>query len=191
VFWGLDAKKCVDEVKKGATVRLEGKKVVREYAKDGELRMSHEIHRPRGGKLSLEVISAGREQHPGNPIEVKGIVKYDPELKMSPGGKVYMRITVEASEVKLDGQEVDAKSNQKQTAVFWEKAAENLAATVKRGMPVAIKGELVTREYEDREHNRKTGSEIHKAQLEQLELGKKNGTAQGKGGRARDADLER
>jgi single-strand DNA-binding protein len=165
VFWGADATEVVEKAKQGAKVLLSGERKVREYQKDGETRTNAEIHRG-----TLEVLAPPREK--GKPIELKGVVINSPELMQTKSGKFFTRVTVEPTVLRVDGQERDPKTNGPETAVFWDKDATEYARTVKKGMEVAIAGQLTSREYTDRAGEAKTASEIQKASLGVLDRSK-------------------
>jgi single-stranded DNA-binding protein len=198
VFWRGDAAAVEQEskqgeLKQGAIVRLEGKRVERPWGKEGQERVSHEIHEmSREEPVRLSVLEPAKERHPGNKIELEGVVKFDPQLQRTEGGKYVLRVPLEATEVRINGAEVDAKANQKQTAIFWEDKALELERTLKRGDKVVLKeGELVTREWDDGEGKRGAASEIHRAKLEVLERGKAQEPAkQGRQAR-KETELER
>jgi single-strand DNA-binding protein len=174
--WGDD-----NEVRKGDQVRVVGQHVMRGYEdKGGVQKVASEIH-----NATVEVLERGKA-YDGVPIEAAGTVVRDPELKNTISGKVLTRITIAASEVKLDGEDVDAEANKWQTAVFWDQQAEEYARTVKKGTELRFTGEFVTREYTDQQGRTKTAGEIRRASLEVVTRAKgESEPAVGEGGLAK------
>jgi single-stranded DNA-binding protein len=159
VFWGVDAFDMVREVKQGAQVSVSGDRVVRQAeGRDGQMRVFSEIHH---GSLSID--KQPREKVPGVAVEMKGQVAYEPELKAIPGssGKFYTVITIRPD----DGSD-------KVRAPFFGEDAVELARAVKKGSEVELKGELVEREYTNREGVQTKGLEIQKASMRVLEKGR-------------------
>ena len=157
VFWGVDAVDKVQELKQGAQVSVSGDRVVRQVeGKDGQMRVFSEIHR---GNLTIE--KQPREKIPGVPIEMKGEVLYDPELRALPGnaGKYYAVLTIRPN----DGSD-------KVRAPFYGHKAMEIARSMRKGSEVSIKGELIEREYTTREGMQVKGLEIQKAILPSLEV---------------------
>jgi single-strand DNA-binding protein len=181
-----------NEVRKGDQVRVAGQHVMRGYEDQaGTQKVASEIH-----NATVEVLQRGRASD-GIPIEAAGTVVRDPELKTTDSGKVLTRITIVASEVKMDGKAVDAEANKWQTAVFWDQEAEDYARTVKKGAELRFTGEFVTREYTDREGTTRTAGEIRRASLEVVTRAKgepEPATGEGKpasGLRRKDAGAEK
>ena len=139
VFWGVDAFDMVREVKQGAQVSVSGDRVVRQAeGRDGQMRVFL-VNPPRVTSASTK---QPREKVPGVAVEMKGQVAYEPELKAVPGssGKFYTVITIRPD----DGSD-------KIRAPFFGEDAVELARAVKKGSEVELKGELVEREYTNRE----------------------------------------
>jgi single-stranded DNA-binding protein len=158
VFWGVEALDKVREVKQGAQVSVSGDHVVRQVeGRDGQMRVFSEIHRP-----SLNVEKQPRDKGQGVAVELEGKVLYEPELKAVPGslGKFYTVITVQP----------DNGTDRIRVPFFGDHAVE-LARAVRKGAPVSLKGELVEREYTNREGVQTKGLEIQKASMQLLEKG--------------------
>jgi single-stranded DNA-binding protein len=148
VFWGVDAADQVAQLKAGAQVAIEGKRVVREYTgRDGQPKVSTEIHSP---TLTLE--KAPKERVEGVAVEMKGAVVYDPELKASSGNKYYTMVTVQPE-----------NGTDKVRAVFFGDEAKDVARSVKKGMTIGLEGNLVEKEYTNREGVQTKGLEVQRA----------------------------
>lgn len=189
VFWGLEAVDVAEKVKKGTEVRLAGDLVPREFTdKEGNQRTVSEI---RNG--SFEVLNPPKERQPGTPVELTGVVERDPDLLMTQSGKVLTRVTVGVTDVQK-GNDHLAAGTDRVTAVFWEKTAKEFAQNLKKGTQVSLAGELVKREYQDKDGTTRTANEIPKGTLEVLDRGKTNPQGKGEAGRAgrvREVDLSR
>jgi single-stranded DNA-binding protein len=160
VFWGVDAADKVAQLKTGTQVFVEGERVVRQYeGRGGQMRVSDEIH-----QASLTVEKGPREKVAGVPIDMKGEVLYAPELKASTGNKFYTTITIQPD-----------TGRDKVRAVFFGEEAMSLARTVHRGDKVALKGELVEKEYTNREGMPTKSLEVQKASLVVIDLGRSAG----------------
>jgi single-stranded DNA-binding protein len=160
VFWGVDAADKVAQLKAGTQVFVEGERVVRQYeGRDGQMRVSDEIH-----QAAVTVEKAPREKVAGVAIDMKGEVLYAPELKASTGSKFYTTITIQPE-----------TGRDKVRAVFFGEEAMSLARTVHRGDKVALKGELVEKEYTNREGTPTKSLEVQKASMEVLDKGRSTG----------------
>lgn len=154
VYWGVDAVDKVDQLKAGAEVSASGEHVLRQFeGQDGTMKVSSEIHRP---QLTLE--KAPRERLPGVPVEMKGEVLYDPELRLSGRQAFYTTVTIRPD-----------NGGDKVRAVFFGDDAANFARSLRKGAQVEVKGELVEKEYTNREGVQTKALEIQKASLQTLE----------------------
>jgi single-stranded DNA-binding protein len=159
VFWGVDAVDMVKGLKQGAQVSVTGDRVVRQVeGRDGQMRVFSEIHH---GLLAID--KQPRERSPGVAVEMKGQVVYEPELKAVPGssGKFYTVITIRPE-----------NSTDKIRAPFFGDDAVELARAVKKGSEVELKGELVEREYTNRQGVQTKGMEIQKATMRVIDRGR-------------------
>jgi single-stranded DNA-binding protein len=173
VFWGVDAVDRVNEVRQGAVVSIEGDHKVRqvEGREDGKMREFSEIHH---GALQIE--KQPRERVAGVPVELKGEVLYDPELKGMAGrpGQFYTVVTVRPE-----------NTEDKVRAPFFGDEAVAIARSVRKGAEVSLKGELVQREYTNAKGVQTTGMELQKAEVR---LPQKDRT--GERGTRREAEAE-
>ena len=99
-------------------------------------------------------------------LTIRGRLTADPELRFTPSGSGVVNFTIAANSSKFDKNTNEWKD---QPAKFWRCAgwnqgkltrAENIANLLKKGDNVIVYGELTTREYEDKEGNRKNADEI-------------------------------
>lgn len=85
----------------------------------------------------------------------------DPELRFSPGGVAVCKIRLAFNSRKKDdsGQWVDADSYFVDGTVFKQEA-ENCAESLTKGMEVAVVGRLKTRQYETREGEKRSTTDL-------------------------------
>ena len=93
-------------------------------------------------------------------IEVRGTVVRDPELRKTAAGKPWAKLSIAADEVTKNGEELDPQQHKWQTAVFWEKRAQEVAAEFRKGDNVQVSGKAVDREYADKTGTQRTAAEI-------------------------------
>jgi single-strand DNA-binding protein len=166
VFWEKDAQTIAETVRKGDKVKVTGNAVEREYQdRSGATKKSVELH-----KATIETLE--KRQALGPSVEAVGNLVRDPEVKHTPNGKTFARLTVAADEVKIDGKAVDPEKHKWQTAIVWDRDAERAASALKKGASVRLTGEQITREYENKEGQKKSSQELHRANFEVLERAK-------------------
>ena len=102
-----------------------------------------------------------------NIVCLIGRLTKDPELKTTQSGKSVCSFSLAVDGVKKDETNfIDC--------VAWNKTAENLAKFKKKGEQIAITGRLTTRNYEDRNGNKRKAVEVTVNDL-QFIGGKSNG----------------
>ena len=154
VYWGVDAVDKVDQLKAGAEVSASGEHVLRQFeGLDGTMKVSSEIHRP---ELTLE--KAPREKVQGVPIEMKGEVLYMPELRATARQSFYTTITIRPD-----------NGGEMVRAAFFGDDAVKFARSLQKGAQVEVKGELVEKEYTNRQGVQTKALEIQKASMRTLE----------------------
>lgn len=99
-------------------------------------------------------------------VTIKGRLTADPELRYATSGSAVSNFTVATRSRRFDKNTNEWKD---QPTKFWRCAAwdqgklaraQNIANLLKKSDNVIVYGELVTREYEDKEGNKKTADEI-------------------------------
>ena len=95
-------------------------------------------------------------------ITVVGNLTDAPELRFTPNGAAVANFTVASTPRMFDRQTNEWKDGE---ALFlrcsvWREAAENVAATLTKGMRVIVQGRLKQRSYEDREGNKRSSYEL-------------------------------
>lgn len=91
----------------------------------------------------------------------EGTVGRDPEVRFTPSGKAVASFSVVANERKRgdDGKWVDGDATW-MNVTCWERLAENVADTLKKGHAVIVVGRLRQRSYETKEGEKKTVFEL-------------------------------
>ena len=95
-----------------------------------------------------------------NKVILVGNLGKDPEVRYSPGGQAVASFSVATNESWTD------KSGQKQERVEWHrikvfgKQAENCRDYLSKGRQVYIEGRLETRQWDDKDGNKKSTTEV-------------------------------
>ena len=93
-------------------------------------------------------------------ITIIGRATADAELRFSPGGKAVANLNVAVNHRKKEGGEWVDDGADFYRVDCWEQLAENVAETITKGTDVIIVGTLRSREWEDRDGNKRTSWEI-------------------------------
>ena len=120
-----------------------------------------------------------------NKVILIGNLGRDPELKYTPGQKAVCNFTLATNEQWTDAQGAKQERTEWHRIVVWGKQAEICQQYLKKGRQVYIEGSLTTREWNDRDGNKRTTTEV-RAQRVQM-LGRPEGAGVGAGARAEGA----
>ena len=95
-------------------------------------------------------------------ITVIGNLTNDPELRFTPSGSAVANFTVASTPRTFDRQSNEWKDGETLflRASVWREAAENVAESLTKGMRVIVTGRLTMRQYETREGEKRTSTEI-------------------------------
>ena len=95
-------------------------------------------------------------------ITVVGNMVADPELRFTPNGAAVANFTIASTPRTFDRQANEWKDGETLflRSSIWKDAAENVAATLTKGMRVIAQGRLKQRSYEDREGNKRSSYEL-------------------------------
>lgn len=101
-------------------------------------------------------------------ITITGNLTGDPELRFTPNGAAVTNFTIASTPRNFDRTTNEWKEAETLflRARIWREAAENAAATLKKGMRVIAQGKLKAHSYETKEGEKRTSTE-----LEVLEIG--------------------
>ena len=95
------------------------------------------------------------------PITIVGALGADPEIRFTPSGKAVASFQVAVNRRRKDqtGQWVDDGADWHRVQA-WGTLAENVAESLTKGTRVVVTGRLESRDWEDREGNKRTSWEI-------------------------------
>lgn len=95
-----------------------------------------------------------------NRVLLIGNLGNAPEVKNTESGKKLAKFSVATNEVYNNSQGEKVKETQWHNLVAWGKTAEIAEKHLQKGTEVAIEGKLITRNYNDKEGNKKYVTEI-------------------------------
>src|SRR6476620_1340389 len=122
-----------------------------------------------------------------NKVILVGNLGRDAELRYTPGGAAVATLNLATTEVWND------RSNQKQEktewhrVILWGKQAESLQEYLTKGKQIYIEGRLQTRQWDDKDGNKRYTTEIKADRITLLGGGGGGGGARGAGGMDRAA----
>ncbi|WP_237220413.1 single-stranded DNA-binding protein [Rothia nasimurium] len=95
-------------------------------------------------------------------ITITGNLTADPELRFTPNGAAVTNFTIASTPRVYDRATNEWREGETLflRARIWREAAENVAATLKKGMRVIAQGKLKAHSYETKEGERRTGYEL-------------------------------
>ena len=107
-----------------------------------------------------------------NKIILIGNVGRDPEIKALASGKKCATFSLATTKRwKSNGEQQER--TEWHNIVAWEKLADTLAMFVSKGTKIAIEGELIYRQWDDKDGNKRTTAEIVAQNFEFVESKKK------------------
>lgn len=132
-----------------------------------------------------------------NKVILVGRLGRDPETRFTGGGQAVANFSVATDETYKDRSGERQKRTEWHKIVVWGKQAEIAQQYLKKGSLVFIEGRIQTREWQDKEGQKRTSFEIVATNFRMLG-GRSEGAAAGAGGatagagsaRAHDADLD-
>jgi single-strand DNA-binding protein len=105
-----------------------------------------------------------------NRIQLIGHLGHDPEVRTTEKGNKLVRFSVATNETYTNAQGTKVKETQWHRLFAWGKVGELVEKYLNKGSEVVIEGKLVTRNYTDKEGNKKYITEVEVSEL--LMLGK-------------------
>ena len=95
-------------------------------------------------------------------ITVVGNLVDDPELRFTPSGAAVANFRIASTPRTFDKQSNEWKDGDALflSCAVWRQAAENVAESLQKGMRVIVTGRLTMRQYETREGEKRTATEI-------------------------------
>ena len=95
-----------------------------------------------------------------NKVILIGNLGRDPELRYTKDGKAVANFTVATNDRWRDREGNNQERTEWHRIVVWDKQAENCAQYLQKGRSVYIEGRLQTREWEDKEGQKRQTTEI-------------------------------
>ncbi|MCO4771093.1 MAG: single-stranded DNA-binding protein [Deltaproteobacteria bacterium] len=94
-----------------------------------------------------------------NKATILGNLGRDPEVRYTQSGKAVCELRIATSE-RWGGRENPQEKTEWHRVVFWEKQAELCGRFLSKGSKVYVEGRIQTREYTDKDGNRRWSTEI-------------------------------
>lgn len=95
-----------------------------------------------------------------NKVIIVGNLGKDPEVRFTPGGKALARFPVATSERWTDQDGNRQERTEWHNVVVWGKQAESCGQYLAKGRQVYVEGSLRTRQYDDKDGNRRYTTEV-------------------------------
>lgn len=107
-----------------------------------------------------------------NKVQLIGNLGKTPEVRNTESGKKLVKFSLATNEIYQNAKGEKVKETQWHNLVAWGKLADIVEKYLHKGNEVAIEGKLITRNYNDKEGNKKYTTEIQVHEL--LMLGGKD-----------------
>ncbi len=106
-----------------------------------------------------------------NKVQLIGNLGNNPEIRTTESGKKLVKLSVATNETYTNAKGEKVKETQWHNLIAWGKLADIAEKYLNKGSEVAVEGKLITRDYTDKEGNKKYVTEIQVNEL--LMLGSK------------------
>ena len=103
-----------------------------------------------------------------NKVILVGRLGKDPEVRYTASGVAVTNFSLATSEFYKDRNGERQERTEWHNIVVWDRLAETCAKYLKKGKQVYIEGRLQTREYDDRDGNKRRTTEIVATQMQML-----------------------
>lgn len=123
-----------------------------------------------------------------NKVILIGNLGRDPELRFTKGGQAVANFSLATSDTFTNREGGREERTEWHRIVVWGKSAENCSKYLSKGRTVYVEGQLRTREWEDKDGNKRQTTEVH-AQTVQF-LGSPGGRGDGPRGGASEPSGE-
>ena len=107
-----------------------------------------------------------------NKVQLIGNLGKNPDIKTTESGKKLVKLSVATNEMFTNSKGEKVKETQWHNLVAWGKMADVAEKFLSKGNEIAIEGKLITKDYVDKEGNKKYSTEIQVNEL--LLLGSKS-----------------
>ena len=111
-----------------------------------------------------------------NKVILVGNLGRDPEVRFTAGGKAVARFSVATSEVWNDAEGSRQERTEWHNVVVWGKQAESCGQYLQKGRQVYIEGSIRSRQYDDKDGNKKYITEVIAQRVQFLGGGRPGGT---------------
>ena len=118
-----------------------------------------------------------------NKVILVGNLGRDAELRYTPGGAAVATLNMATTEVWNDKQGQRQEKTEWHRVVLWGKSAESLAEYLTKGKQIYVEGRLQTRQWDDKDGNKRYTTEIRGDRV--VLLGGGGGGGRGGGGMSR------
>lgn len=98
-----------------------------------------------------------------NVVALTGRLGRDPEVRRTQAGTAVANVSLAVSKRRKEGEDTTWAR-----LIFWDKLAELAEQYLRKGSQIAIRGELQVREYQDKEGQKRTVSEVRVHDLTML-----------------------
>jgi single-strand DNA-binding protein len=119
-----------------------------------------------------------------NKVILVGNLGRDAELRYTPGGAAVATINMATTEVWNDKSGQRQEKTEWHRVVLWGKSAESLAEYLTKGKQIYVEGRLQTRQWDDKDGNKRYTTEIRGDRIVLLGGGGGGGRGAGGGSRA-------
>ena len=106
-----------------------------------------------------------------NKVQLIGNLGNNPEIRTTESGKKLVKLSVATNETYTNAKGEKVKETQWHNLIAWGKLADIAEKYLNKGSEVAVEGKLITRDYTDKDGNKKYVTEIQVNEL--LMLGSK------------------
>ena len=114
-----------------------------------------------------------------NKVILVGNLGKDPEVRFTPNGKAVAKFPVATSEKWTDQGGNKQERTEWHNVVVWGKLAENCGQYLAKGRPVFVEGAIRSRQYDDRDGNKRYITEIIAREVKFLRGGNHDGRGDG------------
>jgi len=121
-----------------------------------------------------------------NKVILVGNLGRDAELRYTPGGAAVATINMATTEVWNDKAGQKQEKTEWHRVVLWGKSAESLTEYLTKGKQIYVEGRLQTRQWDDKDGNKRYTTEIRGDKV--VLLGGGSGRGAGGGGMSRGGD---
>lgn len=95
-----------------------------------------------------------------NSVTLVGFLGRDPEVRVTANGTAVARFSVATTERFINGKGKKQEDTYWHTIVAWGKQAELVEKYLSKGSRVLVEGKLTYKDWEDKEGNKRTSTEI-------------------------------